>query len=101
MGPQAKTVTVKAGSFEIKVTELSYTGVLNDDFKVSSDTSAKDMDVDFYFAGGEDGDVTGINEVETAKTINNGRIYNINGQQVNGQLGKGLYIVNGKKYVVK
>ena len=41
----------------------------------------------------------GIESIETA-TINNGVIYNLNGQKVqNAQ--KGLYIINGKKYLVK
>ena len=43
--------------------------------------------------------VTGISLVENA-TVNNGVIYNLNGQKVqNAQ--KGLYIINGKKVVVK
>ena len=42
---------------------------------------------------------TGISLVENA-TVNNGVIYNLNGQKVqNAQ--KGLYIINGKKVVVK
>ena len=40
--------------------------------------------------------ITGIGQVVSAKAAD-GRIYNINGQQVQGTLQKGIYIVNGKK----
>jgi hypothetical protein len=41
---------------------------------------------------------TGIKSIQTA--ANNGVIYNINGQRVN-TMSKGLYIQNGRKYIVK
>ena len=44
--------------------------------------------------------ITGIGQVVSAKATD-GRIYNINGQQVQGTLQKGIYIVNGKKVIVK
>ncbi len=43
---------------------------------------------------------TGIAEMQTVKNVENGKFYNLNGQQV-AQPTKGLYIVNGKKYIVK
>ena len=43
---------------------------------------------------------TGIAEMETVKNVENGKFFNLNGQQV-AQPTKGLYIVNGKKYIVK
>lgn len=59
----------------------------------------------------DDPTTTGIGEIEAADidatTINTGKIYNINGQVVSNNstdlnsLPKGIYIVNGKKYVVK
>ena len=58
--------------------------------------------IEMVFDGEESGEVTGIDEVKAGATTTDGRIYNINGQQVNKEnLGKGLYIINGKKYVVK
>ena len=45
-----------------------------------------------------DDTTTGINSVENAKTVDG--IYNLNGQRV-AQPTRGLYIVNGKKVVVK
>ena len=48
-----------------------------------------------------DDETTGINAVDTeAKEINDGVYYNLNGQRVTTPR-KGLYIVNGKKVMVK
>jgi hypothetical protein len=46
-------------------------------------------------------DVTGINSVKNVAEKNDGKVYNLNGQQVSGSLSKGIYIVNGKKVLVK
>jgi len=57
---------------------------------------AREM-ISFYF---EDEETTGINTtLKTNERINN-EVYNLNGQRV-AQPTKGLYIVNGKKYIVK
>ena len=54
-----------------------------------------------------DGNVTGIDFIDTDNTNMNGNIYNVNGQLVrkdakNTQgLNKGIYIVNGKKVIIK
>ncbi len=56
--------------------------------------SAHELDITF-----DNGDVTGIEAVETQKTFD-GAFYNLNGQRV-AQPAKGLYIVNGKKVVIK
>ena len=45
------------------------------------------------------GATTGINEVNTG--VNTGAIYNLNGVRMNNMTKKGIYIVNGKKIVVK
>lgn len=46
-----------------------------------------------------DEDVTGVNEVKVQKEVR-GEYYNLNGQRV-AQPTKGLYIVNGKKVIIK
>jgi hypothetical protein len=61
--------------------------------------------IDVENNGGETTDIVKIDaNGEEVKDMNNVKVYNINGQLVgtslNG-LSKGLYIVNGKKYVVK
>ena len=45
-------------------------------------------------------ETTGIAEIQTKNNVENGAVYNLSGQRV-AQPTKGLYIVNGKKYVVK
>ena len=51
------------------------------------------------FDGEESGDVTGINEIAADKTFN-GEFFNLAGLRV-AQPTKGLYIVNGKKVIIK
>ena len=46
------------------------------------------------------GEVTGVNEVSEVKEVNDNSWYNLAGQRV-AQPTKGLYIVNGKKVVIK
>lgn len=49
---------------------------------------------------GEGSEATGIEMVESKKMVNNNVFYNLAGQQV-AQPTKGLYIVNGKKIIIK
>jgi hypothetical protein len=49
---------------------------------------------------GFNGDATGINEVRGKMEDVSGKVYNLAGQRV-AQPTKGLYIVNGKKVVIK
>lgn len=75
-----------------------------DDF-VTTGGSVKVLNLNLSEA--EDNDVTDINSVHTGSSVlNNGNIYNTNGQLIsrNGNLNnlpKGIYIVNGKKYISK
>ena len=48
----------------------------------------------------EDEMVTGVNDVRSKVAEVNGEVYNLNGQRVS-KPAKGLYIVNGKKVVIK
>ena len=49
----------------------------------------------------DEGETTGISSIENGQwTIDNSEVYNLNGQRV-AQPTKGLYIVNGKKIIVK
>ena len=52
------------------------------------------------FLGFSFGDVTAIKGVEAAKAADNGAVFNLAGQRV-AQPSKGLYIVNGKKVIIK
>ncbi len=52
----------------------------------------------YYF----DGTTTGIEEIIIPQTVNNASVYTLSGVRVNGKdLPKGIYVVNGKKMVVK
>ena len=51
-----------------------------------------------------DGMTTSINDIKSDLTISDGKVYNLNGQYVGNSmqnLAKGVYVQNGKKYVVK
>ena len=63
-------------------------------YLVMSGTSAPELGVDF------EGGITGINTVKSSEFNCNGEIYNLNGQRVANPT-KGLYIVNGKKVILK
>lgn len=60
-----------------------------------------------YYLGSIADYENGISDVNNAATLNNGDIYTINGVKVRANanslkgLAKGIYIMNGKKYVVK
>ena len=63
--------------------------------------------LEVYTPGGEgartlfiNGETTGINNVENAGQFTFGTVYNMNGQRVS-QPTKGLYIMNGRKVIVK
>lgn len=48
------------------------------------------------------GDVTGIGAVaDNGNAAGQRTVYNLHGQRVNGKLAKGVYIVNGKKVIIK
>ncbi len=51
-----------------------------------------------FFSFGEDSETTGISY--NRETVTNNRFYNLNGQRV-AQPAKGLYIMNGKKVIIK
>ena len=46
-------------------------------------------------------DAAKINQVKIVVDNKDDKVYNLNGQQVTGNLSKGIYIVNGKKVLVK
>ena len=63
-------------------------------------TSSAELSVDFGESDTED-ITTGISAIDNGQlTMDNAEVYNLNGQRVN-QPTKGLYIVNGKKVVLK
>ena len=82
-----------------KAATMNRLGTNYDDFK--SDGKAKKVPgviFDFDNVGG----TTGINEVVNQSTkLNNGKYYTLSGQQVEKPTAGGIYIRNGRKFVVK
>ena len=84
--------------------KAAFAKVTNEDYKVIPANKAyvcvaaggaPVLDIDF-----NNGNTTGINAVNGSEVMINSEFYNLNGQRV-AQPTKGLYIVNGKKYIVK
>lgn len=63
--------------------------------------SAKKIPALFFDFGAVDNDVTGIQGVVESKTVLDGKYYTLSGQQVEHPTVGGIYIHNGKKYIVK
>ena len=81
---KAYVVKIEAGVKDIQITGFNITGT---DLSIAPVEEEPGM-----------GDATGIENVETAP-VQNGRIYNVLGQEV--KTAKGLVIKNGKKYIVR
>lgn len=64
------------------------------------ETSALNAGAHELFSFFDDSNTTGIQSVSTAKQMEDATIYNLNGQRI-AQPSKGLFIVNGKKVVIK
>lgn len=84
------------------VTEITFDGdnvTLN---YADNSSETKDMSlVSFSFSYDS---TTGINKIEEVKKSLQGKVFNLNGQLVGNSLeglSKGIYIVNGKKVIIK
>lgn len=75
----------------------------SNDFSVlqNQSGSAKKIPALFFDFGAVDNDVTGIQGVVESKTVLDGKYYTLSGQQVEHPTVGGIYIHNGKKYVIK
>ena len=85
--------------FELVATEGVYEMPFHAYFSVlGAETANKAM---LRIVQGENPNPTGIEQIETLDDINNAVIYNLNGQRVARPVVGGIYIVNGKKVVIK
>lgn len=69
-----------------------------------ADNSSDTMDMSFVSLSFTYGTSAGIHQVEQLKEALQGKVYNLNGQLVGNSvegLSKGVYIVNGKKVIIK
>lgn len=89
---------LKSGQFHLvsgAATEAARTIPAGKAYLLASDFPGGAPSLSFVFGG----ETTGINSVEAGEVLN-GAFYNLNGQRVAAP-GKGLYIVNGKKVIIK
>ena len=96
-----QTVTINGQSVDKTVTEITFNG---DNLTLTySDGTSEESDMSFVklsFAY----ITTGISNIETSNKVLAGKVFNLNGQLVGTStqnLNKGIYIVNGKKVIVK
>ena len=85
---------------KVTAEKMNRLGTSYDDFRpaVSSAKKVPGVIFDFDIVGG----ITGINEVVNQSTkLNNGKYYTLSGQQVEKPTAGGIYIRNGRKFVVK
>ncbi len=106
VGVTSETSGVAAGIF-VLMNESSGVGfyTTTSDFTVGANTAYLPSDFNFDKGAGARefyllGETTGIDTLNVERGTLNGEVYNIAGQRV-AQPTKGLYIVNGKKVVVK
>ncbi len=114
LGYDPKNPTRWPLAFYVTTTDLAekwseFTSIVRKTDNFATDNSnAKSMGIDFTLIIPEEeifGITTGIESVSDQKSVNNGIVYNLNGQIIGNQstsnLSKGIYIVNGKKIVVR
>lgn len=113
LGYDPKNPTRWPLAFYVTTTDLAekwsaFTSIVRKTNNFATDNSnAKSMGIDFTLIIPEEnfGITTGIESVSDQKSVNNGVVYNLNGQIIGNQstsnLSKGIYIVNGKKIVVR
>ena len=92
---ESKYYTLAVDNDKKPVFKVSSGGTLaaGKSYLVVSGTDAPTLAVDF-------GETTGVNTLNVERGTLNGEVYNLNGQRV-AQPTKGLYIVNGKKVLIK
>lgn len=85
---------------KVTAEKMNRLGTSYDDFRPAVSSAKKVLGVIFDFDN-FDG-TTGINEVVNQSTkLNNGKYYTLSGQQVEKPTAGGIYIRNGRKFVVK
>lgn len=97
-----QTVKVDGQVIDKTITEITFEG---DNVTLNyTDNTSDTMDMSFVSLSFVYGESTGISQVEQLKEALQGKVYNLNGQLVGNSvegLSKGVYIVNGKKVIIK
>ena len=97
-----QTIKVDGQVIDKTITEITFDG---DNVTLSyADNSSDTMDMSLVSLSFVYGESTGIHQVDQLKEALQGKVYNLNGQLVGNSvegLSKGVYIVNGKKVIIK
>ena len=102
MADNKQTVTIDGSQVCKTVKEITFDG---DNVTLSyADNSSDTMDMSLVSLSFTYGTSAGIHQVDQLKETLQGKVYNLNGQLVGNSvegLSKGVYIVNGKKVIIK
>ena len=97
-----QTVKIDGNVSDKTVTEITFDG---DNVTLSyADNSSETKDMSIVSLSVSYDSTTGINKIEEVKKSLQGKVFNLNGQLVGNSLeglSKGIYIVNGKKVIIK
>lgn len=97
-----QTLKIDGQVIDKTITEITFDG---DNVTLSyADNSSDTMDMSFVSLSFTYGTSAGIHQVEQLKEALQGKVFNLNGQLVGNSvegLSKGVYIVNGKKVIIK
>ena len=97
-----QTVKIDGNVTDKTVTEITFDG---DNVTLSyADKSSETKDMSLVSLSFSYDSTTGINKIEEVKKSLKGKVFNLNGQLVGNSLeglSKGIYIVNGKKVIIK
>ena len=102
MADNKQTVTINGQTVGKTVKEITFNG--DNVTLLFSDNSTQTEDMSLVQLAFSYGPATGINQLETVQEALQGKVYNLNGQLVGDSidgLAKGIYIVNGKKVIIK
>lgn len=102
LADSTQKVTISGSTVEADVTSLSFDG---DNVVVAyADGNTQTVDMDELSIVLTYSDNTGVAQLEIDTNNVNGKVYNLEGQYMGNDtkvLSKGIYIVNGKKIVIK
>ena len=97
-----QTVKIDGNVSDKTVTEITFDG---DNVTLNyADNSSETKDMSLVSLSFSNDSTTGINKIEEVKKSLQGKVFNLNGQLVGNSLeglSKGIYIVNGKKVIIK
>lgn len=97
-----QTVNIDGVVSDKTVTEITFDG---DNVTLSyADNSSETKEMSLVSLSFSYDSTTGINKIEEVKKSLQGKVFNLNGQLVGNSLeglSKGIYIVNGKKVIIK